>query len=117
MKVRRCDNGTRWVFRCPGCRENHYFDQGWSFNGDLDKPTISPSLLVRSGHYIDGFSKSGQCWCTWRGPDGKPAPFKCFQCHSFVRDGMIQFLDDCTHELKGQTVEIPEWPNGAGADV
>jgi len=31
------------------------------------------------------------------------------RCHSFVRDGMIQFLSDSWHKLKGQTVEIPEW--------
>ena len=29
-------------------------------------------------------------------------------CHSFITDGRIQFLGDCTHELKGQTVELPE---------
>jgi hypothetical protein len=31
------------------------------------------------------------------------------QCHSFVTDGKIQFLPDCYHSLKGQTVELPEW--------
>jgi hypothetical protein len=35
-------------------------------------------------------------------------------CHSFVRDGQIQFLGDCTHALKGQTVERPEWPHAPG---
>ena len=30
-------------------------------------------------------------------------------CHSFVRDGRIEFLSDCTHELAGQTVELEEW--------
>jgi hypothetical protein len=29
-------------------------------------------------------------------------------CHSFVTDGKIQFLGDCTHALAGQTVELPE---------
>ena len=31
-------------------------------------------------------------------------------CHSFVTDGRIQFLADCTHALAGQTVDLPEWP-------
>jgi hypothetical protein len=31
------------------------------------------------------------------------------RCHSFVKDGWIQFLGDCYHELKGLTVEIPDW--------
>ena len=31
-------------------------------------------------------------------------------CHSFVTDGLIQFLGDCTHALAGQTVDMPPWP-------
>jgi hypothetical protein len=31
-------------------------------------------------------------------------------CHSFVTDGKIQFLSDCTHALAGQTVALPDWP-------
>lgn len=27
-------------------------------------------------------------------------------CHSFVRNGKIEYLNDCTHELAGQTVEL-----------
>lgn len=30
-------------------------------------------------------------------------------CHSFVTDGKIQFLNDCFHSLKGQTVDLPDW--------
>ena len=29
-------------------------------------------------------------------------------CHSFVTDGRIQYLDDCTHELRGQTIDLPD---------
>lgn len=62
---------------CPG---------GWTFNGDIHRPTIAPSILVR-GH---------------RDEVGN------FICHSFVTDGKIQFLSDCTHELAGQTIELPD---------
>jgi hypothetical protein len=58
----------------------------WIFNGDVDKPTFTPSLLVFGS-----------------------VPEK--RCHSFITDGKILFLDDCFHELKGQTVEIPEYEN------
>lgn len=27
-------------------------------------------------------------------------------CHSFVRDGRIEFLGDCTHELAGKSVAL-----------
>lgn len=80
------------MFWCPGCEMPHgpqVSGGRWSWNGDREKPTLSPSLLV-----------------TCAG-DGS-------RCHSFIRDGKIQFLGDCTHMLKGQTVEIPEWPYAEG---
>ena len=66
-------------------------------------------MLVTSGHYLP--NHKGACWCTYNAehPDA-PAPFTCHVCHSFVTDGRIRFLGDCTHALKGQTVPIPEWP-------
>jgi hypothetical protein len=30
-----------------------------------------------------------------------------------VRAGQIEFLGDCTHALKGQTVALPDWPQGS----
>lgn len=64
----------------------------WTFNGDFDKPTFSPSLNT---------------WIT--GTNGEVRS----RCHSFIRDGRIQFLGDCTHALAGQTVDLPEI-NGEG---
>ena len=28
------------------------------------------------------------------------------RCHIFIRDGRIQYLNDCTHALAGQTVDM-----------
>jgi len=79
----------RLHFFCPGCARVHgIIYQGknvWDWNGDLDRPTISPSILVLGG------------------PENA-------RCHSFVIDGQIQFLGDCTHSLAGQTVPLPDWP-------
>lgn len=96
-------------FECPGCKVRHVINTNpnylWEFNGDIDRPTIKPSILVKSGHYMQGHK--GQCWCDYNKEHSEdPSPFKCYQCHSFVTDGKIQFLDDCTHELTGQTVEM-----------
>lgn len=33
------------------------------------------------------------------------------RCHSYVRNGHVEFLSDCTHELAGQTVELPDLPD------
>lgn len=63
----------------------------WGFNGDLAKPTFTPSILSR--------------WDEWQGANVAP---KQNVCHSFVNNGMIQLLSDCTHALAGQTVELPE---------
>lgn len=86
----------------------------WTYNGNPDKPTFSPSVLVRTGHYVSDRKSTDDCWCDYNAehPDD-PAPFTCVICHSFVRDGRIQFLGDCTHALAGQTVDLPEWGNDA----
>ncbi|WP_145201437.1 DUF6527 family protein [Sphingobium sp. B2] len=94
-------NTDRLAFRCPGCNAQHVCSVNgantWQWNGSLDLPTLSPSVLI-----------------TYNGPDagqdrgdGKNAPPAV--CHSFVTDGRIQFLTDCTHALAGQTVDIPEF--------
>lgn len=98
------------MFWCPGCEEAHGVkvdgSRGWGWNGSLDLPTITPSILVRSGHHIP--EHKGPCWCTFDWGGRKPS-FECKICHSFVTDGKIQFLGDCSHALAGQTVELPEW--------
>jgi len=88
--------GTVLVFHCPGCGFDHPFHTGgdsakhpqWTWNGSTDRPTFSPSLLCNKDY---------------------PAS----RCHSFVRDGRIEFLSDCWHALKGQTIDIPEWDTNA----
>lgn len=93
-------------FYCPGCKRvhavNYAANHQWSFNGNLEKPTLSPSVL-----------------CSYRHPKGytndNPAPadfngeYVTDICHSFVTDGCIQYLSDCTHDLAGETIELPEF--------
>lgn len=57
----------------------------WSWNGDTEKPTLHPSILTTYQH--------GEVL---------------YKCHSFVNDGSIQFLSDCSHELAGQTIDLLE---------
>lgn len=93
-------NGTdgRLTWWCPGCDGAHQIQHGdgpgprWGWNGDTERPTFTPSVLVR----YDGADADM--------PDGLPSV-----CHCFVIDGQIQFLGDCTHQLAGQTVPIPPW--------
>lgn len=79
-------------FECPGCDMPHGVRHGagdgprWGWNQSVDQPTLTPSILVR-----------------W--DQGKEKKV----CHSFVTNGKIKFLDDCTHPLAGCTVELPDW--------
>lgn len=105
----------RLSFFCPGCKDSHTIRVGaperpnWSWNGNAEAPTFSPSILVTSGHFVRGHE--GDCWCTYnRDHPEEPSRFSCGICHSFVTDGKIQFLGDCTHALAGQTVPLPAWP-------
>lgn len=90
------------IFYCPGCGNHHgIIDGRWTFNGDLEKPTITPSILVRGTEWITDEEHE----LIMSGQYVEPRPYV---CHSFVTDGQIQYLNDCTHELAGQTVDIPD---------
>lgn len=85
---------TRWLFWCPGCDSAHAFTTPrWTRTGADDVPTFAPSLL-----------------CTW-------GPSLADRCHLFLRGGMLEFLNDCTHDLKGQKVALPEPPKWLYEDV
>ena len=92
-KVFSTSDGGRSVWiEWPGCGYTHAFkldvpqENGaiWKWNGDTERPTFTPSMLVNAHHESS-------------------------RCHSFVTDGKIQFLSDCWHPLKGQTVELPDY--------
>ena len=94
------------LFHCPGCEKLHRVGPGWSFNHDYERPTFEPSVLVQGVQDLSDEDHER----VMRGEPVEPRPLV---CHSFVRDGQIQFLSDCTHELAGQTVALP--PAGEGA--
>lgn len=81
-------------FRCPGCGWTHMLNTDpaqspcWVFNGDARFPTLSPSINATR---------------TYTAADRADE-----RCHAFVTDGRIGFLDDCTHALAGQTIDLPE---------
>lgn len=91
--------------RAPDCGKHP-----WGFNGDLERPTLTPSILMKRGHYCNADGKPGNCACDFqqRFPDEAPWRWPCMLCHSFVKDGRIEFLPDCTHPLAGKTVDLPE---------
>ncbi len=111
LRNARDSDGSRdhLTFCCPGCRK--YFSNiehglpmmerhsvivrgpgAWGYNGDPEKPTFSPSVLLRTQYW----DEANERWIP-------------YVCHSFVENGRINFLEDCTHELRGWH-ELAEWP-------
>ena len=54
-------------------------NNAWTWNGDTEKPTLRPSILSQNHRY---------------------------RCHTWVNDGVAQYLDDCSHELAGQSIPL-----------
>lgn len=82
------DGDHRLLFWCHGCDQPHQVRVAgkagvWSWNGDRMKPTLSPSIKVTDGQ--------GRI------------------CHSFLKDGQLEFLPDSTHRLAGETVPLTHW--------
>ena len=99
-------------FFCPGCKDIHTINiDRWSFVIKNNKATVEPSVLVTSGHFVPNFNKEkDSCWCEYykENPNDDPT-FKCGICHSFIKDDVIMFLGDCTHELANQSVPLPDF--------
>ena len=59
----------------------------WTWNGSVDAPTVRPSVLTKGGTEVNG-------------------KYVEHVCHSWINDGKVQFLTDCTHEFAGQTIDL-----------
>jgi hypothetical protein len=79
------------LFYCPGCQQLHgvWVDSPnpktgakWTWNGDFFKPTFSPSILVN-------------------GVNGSH-----FRCHSFIRNGVIEYCSDSEHRMAGKSISL-----------
>lgn len=87
-KVVQCkpDEATHIILHMPGPLPTRIIpiaNGDWTWNNDIDKPTIQPSIL-------------SEC------------PNICDRCHALINDGKVQFLSDCSHELAGQTLDLLE---------
>lgn len=105
MRLLGWNGGRALCWWCPGCEEQHVVSIDgplrpgeancgpWSWNGDAERPTFSPSVNVRAAGWdpLDPHHAKGRC-------------------HLFVEDGMLRFLGDCQHALVGQTVPMPDLP-------
>lgn len=79
-----------YAFWCGGCGMHHVIrtDENikshHKFNNNIEHPTIEPSIKVEIPH-----------------PEGNHI------CHSYITNGIIKYLNDCTHHLKGKELDLP----------
>lgn len=112
------DRPGAYILWCPGCECGHLFPTGpgekprWTFNGNLAKPTFTPSMLIKGTRYTQKGHAQYNAWQKAGFPEPAPEKFETeeYVCHSNVTDGQIQFHSDCTHHLKGQRVPLTEMP-------
>lgn len=121
MKIRTVQQPAQFQYMifCPGCRCGHGLRVGqsdgpnWSFNGEMERPSFQPSLLIEGHDFTPKGRAEFEAWRAAGYPreNDQPKQFESAPtiCHSFITNGQIQFLDDCTHALKGQTVPLEDF--------
>lgn len=91
-------------FWCTGCASMHVVSANpgvWTWNGDVDRPTIRASVLVTGYQQLTEQEYDAVL-------AGGKVERRDLRCHSFVTDGRIEYLSDCTHSLAGQTVNMED---------
>jgi hypothetical protein len=81
-KLRRGEG--RYFHWCPGCEEMHPLPDTWRFDGDLESPTFHPNFRHSWGDNAI--------------------------CHYNLLGGVLWFCADCTHDLAGLKVPLPDLP-------
>jgi len=85
-----------YSFYCPGCKHQHSYTinddgTGWYFNGNIDSPSFTPSLLNR----IKVKNETTGVY-----------DIEKERCHLVITDGKIVYYSDCQHELAGKIIEL-----------
>jgi hypothetical protein len=88
---------------CPGCEESHTLPSGWTFNGDLERPTFTPSFKHEGRKRVFINREWVGEWL--RDAKGDTIPYI---CHYILTDGVLNFCGDSTHSLAGKSVPLEE---------
>jgi hypothetical protein len=106
--------GGKIGYWCQGCDMLHMVRVGagvgpkWNWNGDLEKPTFTPSVLVT---WEQGEPPATTPEIREKIRSGEITQVKVPKiCHTFITNGMVQFLGDCTHQYAGRTLPLPDLP-------
>lgn len=88
---------------CPACEEMHQFaldgynssGAKWTWDGNVEAPSFIPSMHIKVN------------------PPGHPeyqSDAGSSVCHYHLLGGVIDFLGDCTHAMRGTKVPLPDLP-------
>lgn len=101
--------GKAYLFHCPACGNSHWYSVctngrglSWTFNGNMEAPTFSPSLKMTGTQPITDEEHA----TIMAGGKITPRPH-C--CHLHMIDGKIHYCGDCTHAMAGKVVDMVEW--------
>lgn len=115
----RESEGGGLLYWCQGCESLHRVNVGegpgprWGWNGDVDKPVFTPSVLTQWDHAVPPVTAENlEQWKVAPWPQTKVHEV----CHTFIgcngaQPGEVIFLGDCTHSLAGQTLPFPQLPD------
>lgn len=109
---------TYW---CQGCKSTHQIrtkgPTAWGWNGDVERPVFTPSVLVTGRDFTDAGRAAFEVWHAAGCPQPAPLSFESqdMRCHTFVgcngaQPGEVIFLGDCPHALAGQVHPFPDLP-------
>lgn len=108
--LRRATRGySHW---CLGCEEMHMIPDRWRFDGNVDRPTFSPSVKITGKQTV---KEKGRWTGEWvRDANGKALDY-C--CHYILTAGTLNFCADSTHALAGKAIPLPPLPADLSDDL
>lgn len=116
-----------YMHYCPGCKSRHFIyttpqapgGPVWTYGNDPFKPTFHPSIHIWYKNPTCTDEEADRIHKKREGGDrSEEVPWvQVTVCHYFLKEGMLEFLNDCQHELKGKTVELPDIPECNYADT
>lgn len=105
MKIQPIGDGWHRIW-CLGCDEAHGLPSSWAFNGNLEKPTFTPSFKISGKKLVWNEETKEREWVM--DAEGKAVDFV---CHFILTDGILNYCGDCTHSLSGKSVPLSDFPD------
>ena len=108
---------------CPGCKGRHFIytnhinresenKSNWTFDGNNEVPTFNPSIHIThkeptcSEEELDGILHQREKGIKIDYPHSVTT-----ECHYYLRNGILEYQNDCPHKYRGQSIPLPDFPD------